>query len=236
MSKKKSRTAEEARILFRQIKRELPEAERDRLIYHAGIAGRPDTAEEAIEFFKEMVAKLPSDELSDLNVEFRSGLEGQEDRIFVASLPDGVNYTIIPSEVGFDGLVAMTLDMWQDFLKAINANDRNRKNTICRLRERLQPHGNGPKSLRNGKEERNRFIDELIKEQLDQGTPIGQEDWVKIRDAVYDKKKEWLRGKAPIGEKPKLMDSKELKRAYRRDRPEYNEDCKKTWKKRQPPR
>jgi hypothetical protein len=51
---------EQAHILFRRIIRELPEEERGRLIYFAGIADRPETAEDAIEFLKEMPAKLPA--------------------------------------------------------------------------------------------------------------------------------------------------------------------------------
>lgn len=123
----KPRTAEQARVLFRQIVRELPEAERDRLISFAGIADRPDTAEDAIEFFKEMVAKLPSDELSELNVEFRSGLDGQDDSIFVASLPDEADYAIIPNEIdGADALVVLRPHMWQDLMRMINQIEKQR--------------------------------------------------------------------------------------------------------------
>jgi hypothetical protein len=123
----KPRTAEQARILFRQIIRELPEEERGRLIYFAGISDRPDTAENAIEFFKEIVAKLPSDELSELCVEFGSGLEGQEDRIFVASMPGEADYMIIPNELGKDALVVLTAKMWSDFLKCMNDIEKRRK-------------------------------------------------------------------------------------------------------------
>jgi hypothetical protein len=101
---------------------------------------------------------------------------------------------------------------------------------IQQLREKVHKHGEGPRTLEIKKEARNRFIDGLLKKQHDDGVPVGQEDWVRIRDAVYDKNKEWLKGK-----KPELMESKDLKRAYRRDRPAYNEDCKKPWKRRKTP-
>jgi hypothetical protein len=68
----KPRTAEQARISFRQIIRELPEEERGRLIYFAGIADRPDAAEDSIGFLKEMLAKLPDLKAEDGIAFFKS--------------------------------------------------------------------------------------------------------------------------------------------------------------------
>lgn len=119
----KPRTAEQARILFRQIVRDLPEAERDRLIFFAGIADRPDTAEDAIQFLIEIVSRLSDDELSGMNTEI--ALEGRKERIFILSLALAMgDWTVIPNEDGTDPLVVLTAGAWQNLL---NATERKKK-------------------------------------------------------------------------------------------------------------
>jgi hypothetical protein len=87
--------------------------------------------------------------------------------------------------------------------------------------DKLQRHRNGPRELKKRKEDRHAFIDQYLETERTQGVAIGQEDWQKIHAAVKQENGEWLQGKKGIE-----MDPEDIKKQYRKARPEYNAACK----------
>jgi hypothetical protein len=212
MSKNRPRTAEEALQFFEEMHDNLPRQEQARLACFLGVV-KPDDTLDAF-------APVDEDGVLRLWELMLCAMEEPEYRTLMRRLKGGegwLGYWLFPKTWVED----KSRDML-GILQRVMAHDLERQDEVSRMRERLQRHQNGPQKLKKDKEDRHAFIDKYFEaERIAQGVAIGQEDWQKIHAAVKQENGEWLQGK-----KGSEMDAEDIKKQYRKARPEYHAACK----------
>lgn len=134
---KKPRTAEEARILIRSIIRELPAAQRGRLIYSCGIPDKDSTKEVAIEFFSELAKPRTADEaVAHFQSVYDSLPQDERDRLSFLMVAIGGNVEPIDF---FAGVLRFVMDLPEEFrhlllataIEAMTPTERRRWIRYC---------------------------------------------------------------------------------------------------------